>query len=50
MSRGPGADQNHDECGDHRILGAWSVGRLSRKITMPVRTATRATTAVMAAV
>jgi hypothetical protein len=46
----PGPEQNHGEGGDHRILGARSLGRLSTKVTMPVRTTTRATTTVMGAV
>jgi hypothetical protein len=46
----PGAEHNDGEGGDHRILGTRSLGRLSTKVTMPVRTTTRATTIVMAAV
>jgi hypothetical protein len=37
------------EGGDHQDLGARSLGRLSTKVTMPLRPATRAMTAVMAA-
>jgi hypothetical protein len=43
------AELNEDERGDHRVLGARSLGRLSTKVTMPLRTTTRAMTTVMAA-
>jgi hypothetical protein len=45
-----GAELNEVEGGDHRVLGARSLGRLSTKATMPLRTTTRATTTVIDAV